>query len=97
MCVDETDEHLVKVHLRGLAKGKVNVHGIRPDAYAVGPYFGHDVDGSDKKVIHRPAHGRHPQVPCRMGLDPQTQAHRMRDVPADARSRTGISVAISRY
>ncbi len=45
------DARRVKMHLRGLADSKVNVHGIQPDAYALGPYFGHDVDGDDPKAF----------------------------------------------
>ncbi len=46
-----SDSWRVKVHLRGLADSKVNVHAIQPDAYALGPYFGHGVDGNDPEAF----------------------------------------------
>jgi hypothetical protein len=63
---DEMDERVVKVlsgfthdpwrvrvHLRGLKSSKVNPHGIQPDAYALGPYFGHGVDGRDPNAFSK--------------------------------------------
>lgn len=38
--------YLTGIHLAALADATINPTGMTPDAYAIAPYFGHDVDGN---------------------------------------------------